>query len=327
MRAVHGCVLRSRFSRGLSISLFAALTATFAIPGAAWADTVVTLNTDFVEQLKNRPTIDVAFVVDKAHAHPNPPEKDGDMHVAGRAEQIGLPTVAEIENANEAQSAMSAVHAAEGTGRSLAITGVWRIWPEHGGDNEQVQFAPVPRIETTNPPHVFEIHPVTRIGSLDLLAELHPIGGFQAKDAEEAFRAYERTRAHIKPSPDGKTVTISMEMAGFNYVDFIMQLTKREFSVEDGEFVFGKILDRDGDLLVHNRRIVFVKGSHPDEKQRAMQIGDCIHLIGIPRLDLALVSWRVQHAADRPEVLTWNMPYEIVAVGAYDDDTREVCHE
>jgi len=281
------------------------------------ADTVLTLRNDFIEEFKNRVTIEADYIVDKAHPHPNPPAKDGDMHVAGRSDQIGLPTVAEIENAAEASDAVDLVHSVEGTNTPLKLTGVWRIWPEHGGDHEQVQFEPVAKITTTNPPHVFEVHPITLINDISLLTRLHPIDGFDTKDADQAFQAYERTKATIRPH--GDQVTITMQMAGFNYTEFLMRLNRRETVVADGEFVFGTILDKDGELLVHNRRIAFVKGSPPDLAQRSLQPGECIHLVGIPRVDLALVSWRVTHALDRPEVLTWGMPYELVAVGVYED--------
>ncbi len=32
---------------------------------------------------------------------------------------------------------------------------------------------------------------------------------------------------------------------------------------------------------------------------------------------LALVSWRIRHAKERPEVLRWRLPYEIIIVGVY----------
>ena len=38
-----------------------------------------------------------------------------------------------------------------------------------------------------------------------------------------------------------------------------------------------------------------------------------------PRFDLALVSWRARNAQTRPEVLTWNLPYEMIVVGLYED--------
>jgi hypothetical protein len=292
-----------------------AIHAAFVSPAAA--DTVLTLNADFIEAFKSRVTIDATYIVDKAHKHPNPPEKDGDLHAAGRSEQIGLPTVAEIENAADVQDAVDKIHAAEASGLPLQLSGVWRIWPEHGGEHTFVQGNTLAPFDTTNPPHVFEIHPVTNIDGESLLANLHPIAGFAAKDAEQAFTTYERTRSKIDIGPGGRTVTISTPMAGFNYVEFVMRLTNRQFRAADGEFVFANILDLDKDLLVHNRRIAFVADSIPDQKQKSMQPGDCLHLLGIPRVDLALVSWRVEHAAEQPEVLTWSMPYEIVAVGEF----------
>src|SRR5215472_3553830 len=165
-----------------------------ALCGGAAADSVLTLRSGFIERFKNHVTIEADYVVDKAHPHPNPPEKDGDMHVAGRSDQIGLPTVAEIENTAEARDAVDLVHSVEGTGTPLRLSGVWRIWPEHGGEHEQVQFEPIAKITTTNPPHLFEVHPVTQINSLTLLDKLHPIGGFNTKSAAEAFQAYERTK-------------------------------------------------------------------------------------------------------------------------------------
>ena len=46
---------------------------------------VTTLKNSFINDFKDRVTIDAKYTVDKAHAHPNAPAKDGDMHIAGRA--------------------------------------------------------------------------------------------------------------------------------------------------------------------------------------------------------------------------------------------------
>lgn len=42
-------------------------------------------------------------------------------------------------------------------------------------------------------------------------------------------------------------------------------------------------------------------------------------VMGMPRIDLALVSWRARNADNRPEALTWNLPYEMIVVGVYED--------
>jgi hypothetical protein len=71
------------------------------------AEEILELSRSFIEQHKNRLTIDVMYLVDAAHKKPNPPGKDGDMHVAGRAAEIGLATVAEIQNAKDVPDAES----------------------------------------------------------------------------------------------------------------------------------------------------------------------------------------------------------------------------
>jgi hypothetical protein len=61
-------------------------------------------------------------------------------------------------------------------------------------------------------------------------------------------------------------------------------------------------------------------GTAPDEKQKTVKVGGCILVLGIPRVDLALVSWRIRHGGD---ALRWSLPYEIIIVGVYDDEPKE----
>jgi hypothetical protein len=62
----------------------------------------LTLKNSFIKDFSNRATIKATFTVDKAHPRPNTPKKDADLHIAGRAPEIGLATVAEIMNARTA---------------------------------------------------------------------------------------------------------------------------------------------------------------------------------------------------------------------------------
>jgi len=129
----------------------------------------IELNKSFIEKFKDRVSIATTFTVDKARQNPIAPMFDGDFHMAGRAPEIALPVVAEIANGAFAKRAMDLVHGAEGTGKPLNISGVWRIWPEHGGGEKQDQGAPLLAMESDNPSHVFEIHPVTRINNVGVL--------------------------------------------------------------------------------------------------------------------------------------------------------------
>lgn len=46
--------------------------------------------------------------------------------------------------------------------------------------------------------------------------------------------------------------------------------------------------------------------------------GKLLHVLGIPRVNLAAVGWRVSVRKNRPEVLEWNLPYEMLIVAATD---------
>jgi len=288
-------------------------------PIAARAQIEITLKNSFIEQYKDLTSIDATFTVDKAHRTPNPPAKDGDMHIAGRAPQIGLATVAEIMNAASENAAVALVHSVEGTGDTVRITGAWRIWCEHAGIVAQVQGNNLAPFTTTNPPHVFEIHPITQLGPAPVLDSWVPIDGYTPKEAGAAFLNYENRKSQISVSSTRNTTTIATTMAGYNYVEFKMVLNGEQQVVTDGRFVMAQVLDLQNELLVHNRRMVFVKGTAPEQKVQTLQAGDTLHVLGIPRIDLALVSYRVRNRATRPDALTWSLPYEIVVVGVYGD--------
>ena len=199
---------------------------------------------------------------------------------------------------------------------AIPLTGVWSFWCEHAGGDQQTQGEPLEPFDTTNPEHVFEIHPVTKLKNLKLLTSLKPTIGFKFKDAEQAFITYERTRSRIIPNED--TATIITRMTGFNYVDFKIGLLADPFEVEDGTMVMASALDLNGELLVHKRRMVFVKDSAPEKAVRnKKKVQSSSYLIGMPRINLKLLSWRLENASERPEALEWDLPYEMVIVGVF----------
>ncbi len=294
--------------------LWLVLTASFS----AAAETVLTLNRSFIEKYKDRITIDAQYFIDKAHPRPNPPRNDGDIHIAGHSVSIGLATVAEIQNAALFPAAVDLVHRLEGAGTPVQISGVWRLWPEHAGNSDQTQGQRLAPITTTNPDHIFEIHPVLSIGTEDVRTSLKPIDGFGPKDAEEAFTRYERTPSTISSNASRKTVTIQTRMVGYNYVKFEIRLLEEPHQIRDGAFAYAAIYTTDHDLLVHRRRLGFAKDTPPQDAVLAMQPGQCMMVLGIPRIDLSLVSWRVAHSSDPRKPLTWSLPYEMIVVGTYE---------
>jgi hypothetical protein len=276
----------------------------------------IEINKSFIEKYKNRVAIRATFTVDKAMASPLPPPLDGDLHFAGRAPQVALPIVAEIVNANDQKAAIDLVHGAEGTGKPLRISGVWRIWPEHAGSAEEEQGKSLPAFVTYKPDHVFEIHPVTRIHSIELLDSFTPVKGFSPGGAQRTFGIFEKVSCTLRVKP--KTVSIVTETGLYNDVEFIMEIADdRQLVVHDGRFVIAAARDLDGGLLVERLRMVFAKETPPERAVRLLKRGDRLHVYGIPRVDFAEISRRVRDSGANPTLLTRPLPYEIVVLGVY----------
>lgn len=170
---------------------------------------------------------------------------------------------------------------------------------------------------------MFEIHPATEMDDRDVRATFRPIDGYEAKDAYAAFMGkYEDIRREMKVTKT-KT-TLYTAGAGFNHVEFVMELREDptfETANGDGLIVRADVQDLDDELLIRNRRMVFAKGTEPYSVVQTLKRGERLHVLGIPRLNLAIISWRIRNRQTRPEVLRWNLPYEIIVVGAY--ETRE----
>lgn len=293
-----------------------------AIAPLGQAGTIV-LKRAWIERYKDRATIDANFTIDHAHPKPNTPAKDGDMHVAGRAPQeIGLPMVAEIMNAAAAneQGAVKQVHANEGNGQFIPVTGAWRIWFEHPPSSaSQIQFANFPPAANTNPDHVFEIHPLTKVGNNDLVPSFHDIKGFAPKDAQAAFGAYEKLSVSIRAT--STAVTITSSKAGYNYVLFTLHATSKATALGDGGLALtASVLPEAGeedDEIAENVRMIFVPGSDPFNKVKSgFGIGDELTVLGIPRVNLNALSTFIQSAGTA--TVTRKLPYEMIIVALED---------
>ena len=273
----------------------------------------LTLENAFIERVKDRVTLDTALAVDqvgKIHS----PNQDGDLHIAGRSADIGFVTVAEIMNAANEKEAVSI--ARKGVGQTIAVKGVWRFWFEQNGAGEHVQKASLPIPETSNPLHLFEIHPVIEIGGVSILRSLTPISGYQPKQAERAFNTYERIPCKVERLPNKTKITSTM--AGYNYVEFILEAKETPKEVEDGWLVNATVRGLGEEVLSRSVRMVVVKGSPPATKLAKLTTGDRARVLGMPRINLSLVHARVAEAAADPQILDWPLPYEMVIVGIYD---------
>lgn len=279
----------------------------------------IEINRSFLEAYKDRVTIETRFTVDAAAGSPNPSAFDADLHFAGRAPEVGLRLVGEIKNAAEAEAAVALVQGAVKTRQALRLTGVWRLWPEHSLGNPEEQGRPVPPLSSPYPDHVFEIHPVTRIGGISLLSTLHVVEGYKAGSAKRTLEMYQDATCKLTVSPT--TVTFETPTWLYNDVHFTMEITGASQSVvADGRFVTASARDGDGKLLVERLRMVFVAGSAAERTVRALGRGDRLHVWGLPRLDFSEISRRVAASRTNPAALAGSLPYEIVVLAVYPEE-------
>lgn len=282
----------------------------------------IALDRAFIDLYGDRVTIDTSFSVDRAGRFAHASYLDGDLHVAGRSAQIGLPVVAEIQNATLRPDVVDAIQNAAGSGALLPLTGVWRIWSEHFGKDEQTQGRDLEPIERTNPPHVFEIHPVTCVDGRDLAETFVPVRGFRPEPAGVVFRSLNRSPFRIVPG--GRGVTMYARRREYNDADFVMQLTDEpQRVVSDGRFVRADVLDTRGDRLARRIRMAFVRDTAPEAAVKHLRPGDRLHVFGIPRIDLSEVAARADRAREDPSVLDGTLPYELIVVGVFRDRRRE----
>jgi hypothetical protein len=281
----------------------------------------------WIEKYKDRATIDASFTVDAAHKHPNHPEDDADMHVAGRApKQVGLPMVAEMVNAFSASTpsekkAIELIHANEGTGKFVPISGAWRLWFEHPA-HSQTQFAPLLGVPgDTNPDHSFEIHPLSKFDGQDLTGTFHFIDGFTGYDATTAFGRYEKGSISIRST--ASAVTLDSKKMVYNYTHFHMHLRGTPLKLkDDGYAALADVIEEGGDeddAIATKVRMIFVPQTAPwkiiDQGVADGSVGDGSEFdaLGIPRVNLNAISTFLKDAGTT--AITRKLPYEIIIVG------------
>jgi hypothetical protein len=313
--AILGCIGCGFFVREGKRGFFAIES------GMRRGDVRIVLDRTFLEQYKNRATIDTLFTVDRVGKQAHPGYLDGDLHVAGRAAEIGLPVVAEVQNAASRPEVVATVHRVAGSGEPIRLSGVWRLWSEHFGRDEEAQGESLAPIERTNPPHVFEIHPVTRLDDLDLGDTFRPVPGFRPEPGEVIFDSLKEARLRIVPSE--RSITLYTRRQELNDAEFTVEIGNEPPQiVEDGRFVTGGLLSPRGNRLADRIRMVFVRGTAPERIARRLEPGRRLHVFGIPRIDLSAVSFRVDQSAEDPQVLNGKLPYEIVVVGIFPERKR-----
>jgi hypothetical protein len=284
-----------------------------AFSGTAFSQIDIILRKSFIDSIKNRVMIEAEYYVVKMHEHPNPPSQDGDMHVAGYSKSIGLPLVSEIMNAKFEDEAVDTLRSYEGAATPVFIKGVWRIWCEHSGNDKEDQGSEFAPIDNTNPDHVFEIHPITKVNDINMISSLRKIDGYTYKEANDAFDKYSKTICKLEDK--GDKIFIQTRGVGYNYVDFRIQIRdSNQFVTNDGRFIWCSVKNNDGKTIYSRMRMAFPEGSPAEIKVRSLTKGQEMHVLGIPRINLGLIRYRIDHAGENPHLLEYNLPVEMIIV-------------
>jgi hypothetical protein len=278
------------------------------------------LSSKFVNDNKDNATITVQLEVDEHLTHAHKIDKggdDGDVHMAGRADEVRLPLVAEILNAAKETSSMQLLNQSSAASK-IAVKGVWRLWFEHPSPDQMIQGNTVAKPINSNPDHVFEIHPITQFGNNSVVDSFVPIANktthYTAYPAATAFPKYEALKSTIKNN--GSAISITSTKAGYNYAEFIIELAAKPTAVSDGFLVLAKIFDvsdEEEPVVSDLRRMVFVKGTPPSDALNGLGKGDHLHVMGVPRVNLT----EVLAAAKAGKTVNTRLPYEMIIVAVF----------
>lgn len=239
---------------------------------------------------------------------------DGDVHFGVNTE-LGFNTVGEIMNAKDEKETSVKYLKEKGSNKdTVVLTGVWRIWCEHSGSEKYVH-GKQDIVTTSNPNHIFEIHPITKIDDRNILGTIKRTDGFEYYTAAYAIPKYDDVPFSIRKK--GSKVLITTKAAFYNYINMKIKVVDKPVESEDGNglFVYCQILDDHYEVIAHKRKLVFLKDTEAYNKLKEMKEESVMEVYGMPRWNFSLILWRLENSKNDKSILDWNLPYEIVVTG------------
>ena len=271
---------------------------------------IIKLEKSLIDEIKNKITLHENYQL-LSIGKVKPAKEDGDLHTAGKIERIGLPIVAELMNSKFQKNVIQYLKRklTDTLNNYLKLSGAWRIWKEHSLKNSQIQFRNF-RIWDSNPPHVFEIHPITKIDTFDLLKSVIDIKGYDYRSIKNFVDSVRIISLEISSS--GKFIILKpskIENWAANHLEFFFKI-KNVNRIADGTTLVGDIYNcvNTRKKLASNIRIHFIKNTDADIKLEKNKVGDMIHVAGISRLDLTKIDTKIKKKKVIP------LPYEFIII-------------
>ncbi|MBI5705687.1 MAG: hypothetical protein HZC36_01730 [Armatimonadetes bacterium] len=284
--------------------------------GVPFAQPVLKLKNSFIDQLKNRATLSTQFTID-AVTERHDQDKDGDLHIIGRSSDVGLRVIAEIKNALSFGPAEDLAIAS--VTHTLPVTGVWRLWFEHPEtQSDMVQFADVSVGTSLNQKHVFELHPLLRIGTEDLKASVGFVNGYLPYTSAYAFfrdpsKSY--ATGSIKVKRDATWTTLKCNTKAFNHVLLEAKLvSKAPLAGGDGTAATVTVMIGTQNLTM---RVITASGTKADIAINALTANKRFSLLAIPRVKLSWIATLPKDGVERTFLLSGKVADFVEFIGLH----------
>jgi len=293
------------------------------------AQVTIILRKSFIDSIKDHVTYKGSFLIAAAADKPKSPKSGGELYVSLKDGGIGLPVVAKIANAKDADGPVEKAQK-NAQNKPLQIKGVWTLWPEpivkervtdpddeqikrrvrHTYDTKKYVQGSKFSYTTPNPPHVFELNPILDIGGAECTSTQKRIEGYEYQTAEDAFKAYAEVSVSLTDRDD--YIEILAPDADNTYPEFWLKpLNFDQKVVDDGRFVYCDIYNKKGNIIANDIRVGFPAGSDA-EKGLINLKNNLLHIAGVPRINLSEISKNLQGASMGTSV-SEPMPVEIIA--------------
>lgn len=260
---------------------------------------------------RDRVTATITAVVDHIGATAHPISEDCDLHVPLRSRDIRVPFIGEVKNAcSEKPPGTSAAYWSdqiyeETHGRAVAVTGAFRLWLEHPptGATIQTETARVPWFANSNPDHQVELHPVTKIGTLDFLGHVKRI-----RNGTQTFTGYgtAQLKTVVKKKLTIERVTAGGESyirivgtkTGNNHWDLRGRVAGTPESLVDGTRISLDILQGNQVVLgAIGLSAVAIAGTAADTALQSLASGDVISFQALIRMYVPSILAQISNAA------------------------------
>ncbi len=288
-RTVNKVKAARQFAVGLTL---AAVLLGFAPPAGAAA--TLSMRESILLQQRDRATIQFSATIGPigtVHSI----SADCDIHVPIITQVLFLAVLGEIKNACS-MGPTKAQLVALGPG-PMTVRGAFRIWFE--GHDSGIPFREedmsIPdAYENSGPPHLVEVHPITRLGNLDLLDRVRFVEKngvtFAWKTGDSFRRAATRQMTIAKQTVGGHTYVqmVCSCPALANHYELDVEIVYAPHPTDNGDGVVasGRVFHEDGSVILSRVRFFAIAGTSAAGVLETVDPGDRLILHALARVSL-----------------------------------------